>query len=192
MDRLVDPLRQRREHFRLRVWYSHLPVKLRFVVILEIPLMKRGRNLHICRDTILSIVDLVIGCLPIGSLRCGFCDLSFLTDRGRARRAPDTAGHGLDREMQRAPSRVPEPKRGHNRSVSGDDRKRMKRLQIHIQKWDRDQDYRMHWSRQGMIRGQYNTGVVLPWLAINATDEPPHQPIARIPLGIPAADVVTA
>ena len=119
---------------------------------------------------------------PIGSLRCGFCDFKFSTVRGRSRRAPETAGHGLDREMQRSPSRVPEPKRGHHRSSSGDDRKRLRRLQVHIQRWDSDQEYRMNSSRKGMVRDQYNTGVVRPWLAINATDEPPHQP----------ADIVTA
>ena len=129
---------------------------------------------------------------PIGSLRCGFCDFAFLIARGPTRRVPESTEHGLDREMQRALSRGAEPKRGHTRSISGDDRKRSRRLQLHIQKWDNDPDYRIRSSRKGMIRGQYNTGVVGPWLAVNANDAPPPQPAIAIPLGIPAADTVIA
>ena len=99
---------------------------------------------------------------PIGSLKCGFCDFAFLTSRCPTRRVPESTEHGLDREMQRAPCRGAEPKRGHTRSISGDERKRSRRLQIHIQVWDNDPEYRMRSSRKGMIRSQYNTGVVRP------------------------------
>ena len=108
--------------------------------------------------------------------------------RGPTRRVPESTEHGLDREMQRALSRGAEPKRGHTRSILGDERKRSRRLQLHIQKWDNDPEYRMRSSRKGMIRGQYNTGVVGPWLAVNANDAPPPQLAIAIPLGIPAAD----
>ena len=129
---------------------------------------------------------------PIGSFKCGFCDFAFLTARDPTRRVPEPTEHGLDREMLRAPSRGAEQRRGHTRPVSGDERKRLKKLRIHIQKWDNDPEYRVRSSRLGMIRGQYNTRVVGPWLAVNADDTPPPQPDTGLPLGIPAAATVIA
>ena len=59
-----------------------------------------------------------------------FLRIAFLTARDPTRRVPEPTEHGLDREMLRAPSRGAEPKRGHTRSISGDDHKRMRRLQL--------------------------------------------------------------
>ena len=121
---------------------------------------------------------------PIGSFKCGFCKFQFLAARNPIRRVPDVVDRGHDRDMQRSHSRGAEPKRGHNRSASGDEHKRMVKLQKHTHRWDTDTEYRMQRSRQGMIRTQYNTHVVAPWMALNAKDTPPDLP--QLPLGIPA------
>ena len=43
-----------------------------------------------------------------------------------------------------------------------------------------------------MVRGQYNTRVVTPWVAVNADDTPPYEPEHPLPLGIPAVANVIA
>ena len=129
---------------------------------------------------------------PIGSFRCGFCDFQFLTARDPFRRVPDVVGHGLDRDMLRTPSRGVEYTRGHTRSVSGDERKRMQKLRKHMHKWDNDSEYRLQRSRLGMVRDRYNTHVVQPWMAINADGTPPVLPEPPLPLGIPAVATVIA
>ena len=65
---------------------------------------------------------------PIGSFRCGFCDFQVLIARDPTRRVPDVVDSGLDRDMLRPPSRGAEHTRGHTRSASGDERKRMVKL----------------------------------------------------------------
>ena len=118
---------------------------------------------------------------PICSFRCGFCNFELLTARGPTRRVPEATGHGLDREMLHAPTRGVEQRRGHTRSVSGDARKRLQKLRIHTRKWDNDPEYRVRSSRLGMIRDQYNTYVVTPWVAVNADDTPPYVPSSASP-----------
>ena len=115
-----------------------------------------------------------------------------MTARGPTRRVPGATGHGLDREMLRAPSRGVDQRRGHTRSVSGDARKRLQKLRIHMQKWDNDPEYRVRSSRLGMIRDQYNTYIVTPCVAVNADDVPPYLPEPPLPLGIPAVATVIA
>ena len=127
---------------------------------------------------------------PIGSFRCGFCDFQVLTARDPTRRVPDIVGRGLDRNMLRPPLRGAEHTCGHTRSASGDERKSMVKLQKHIRRWDNDTEYRVQRSRQGMIRTQYNTHVVFPWMAMNVDDTPPVLP--QPPLGIPAVATVIA
>ena len=43
-----------------------------------------------------------------------------------------------------------------------------------------------------MTRTQYNTHVVLPWVAMNADDTPPVLPQPPLPLGIPAVATAIA
>ena len=127
---------------------------------------------------------------PIGSFKCGFCSFQFLAARNPIRRAPDIVDRGLDRDLPRSQSRDAEPNRGHTRSASGDEHKRMVKLHKHTHRWDTDAEYRLQRSRLGVIRAQYNTHVVAPWVAINANDTPPDLP--QLPLGIPAAAEITA
>ena len=57
------------------------------------------------------------GLLPLGSHGCGFCRYQFLPTRVPIRRERLFAPSGLDRDMNRSPSRNRvEPKRGHTRS----------------------------------------------------------------------------
>ena len=135
--------------------------------------LSRNKSVHCGRCRRLS---------PIGSFKCGFCDLQFLTAREPTRRAPDIVHRGLDRNMQRVPTRNAQA-RGHTRSVSGDERKRNLKLHRHMHRWDTDREYRLQRSRLGMVRTQYNTIVVSPWMAINASDTPPVLPDP--PMGIP-------
>ena len=166
-------------------------MKLQLVVILLAILMRHWRTLRVCPGIILSIVDLAIGCLPL-VLSGGFCGFQFLTARDPSRRVPDVVGHGLDRDMLRTPSRGVELTRGHTRSVSGDERKRLQKLRKHMHKWDNDSEYRLQRSRLGMVRDRYDTNVVRPWMAINADGTPPVLPEPPLPLGIPAVATVIA
>ena len=64
-------------------------------------------------------------------------------------------------------------------------RVRDQRVLKHIHRWDNELDYRVKCSRKGMIRDEYATFVVAPWLAANPDDIPPDPP--EVPLGIPRA-----
>ena len=132
---------------RLQACHSHLLVIPPFVVVLLALLMRLWKALRDGPDVILFIV---IGAChrlsPIGSFKCGFCNIQFLPARNPIRRAPDIVDRGLDRDMQRSHSRDAEPKCGHTRSASGDEHKRMVKLQKHTHRWDTDAEYRLQRS----------------------------------------------
>ena len=195
MNKLVDQLRRRRELTPLQTCHSYRLIPARDVAtrrdlvghlgetLEDITRLSRYKSVHCGSCHRLS---------PIGSFRCGFCDFQFLIARGPTRRVPDVVERGLDRDMLRTPSRGAECTRGHTRSVSGDERKRMMKLRKHMHKWGNDFEYRLQRSRLGMVRDRYNTHVVLPWMAINADDTPPVLPEPPLPMGIPAVATVIA
>ena len=82
----------------------------------------------ITRRSRFNSVVLAIGCLPLFHSSVVSVAFNSWLLANPIRRAPDIVDRGLDRDMQRSHSREAEPKRGHTRTASGDDHKRMVKL----------------------------------------------------------------